>query len=82
MSVAQTRLPIRDKSEFFTIACSILSRTVGMPSGRFLPLVLGISTLRVGLGFPPFQLFTRITLASGVLTISLSMPAVALPRFV
>ena len=60
-SVVQIRLPIRVKREFFTLACSILSRTVGIPSGRFLPLGFGISTLRVGLRFPPFQLFTRIT---------------------
>lgn len=64
------------------IACSILSRTVGIESGRNFPLALGISTRFVGCRFPPFQLLTRITLCSGVLIISLSIPAVALPLLV
>lgn len=55
---------------------------VGIPSGRFLPFGFGISTLRVGLRFLPFQLFTRITLCSGVLMICQSMPAVDLPVLV
>lgn len=69
-------------SEFLIIACSIRSRMLGIPSGRFLPFFLGISTRLVGLQFPPFHELTSFTLCSGVLTISLSIPAVALPRLV
>ena len=31
-------------------SCTSLSVNVGMPSGRFFPLLLGMYTLRVGLG--------------------------------
>ncbi len=59
--------------------CAILSLTVGMPRGRFLPEALGINTRLVGNAFGISQLLTSFTRPSGVFITSLSTPGVFLP---
>src|SRR5215213_2565641 len=60
-----------------------LSRIVGMPSGRILPLLFGIETRLSGCGLYPrcFSLSMACCFAAGVFQVSLSTPAVRFPWF-
>ena len=67
-----------------TFAWRHRSVIVGIPSGRSLPLAFGMYTRLAGLALPGLvggQMFHQFPLAAGVLTTSLSTPAVFLPAF-
>jgi hypothetical protein len=81
--VASNRASHSGSSAFFTRACMIWSKTVGMPSGRSLPLALGMYTRRAGWAFQGWvcrwSLSAIIALDCGVVMTTRSTPAVLRP---
>ncbi|MGQ4808767.1 hypothetical protein NKDENANG_02156 [Candidatus Entotheonellaceae bacterium PAL068K] len=68
-----------------TPACILRSSTVGMPSGRCLPFGLGMKTRLTGFAFQGWywdSSRTSLVRAAGVLTTTLSTPALTRPLLI